>query len=62
MPKNEMGKAFIEYYIFLKNQRKVEEQAKYNRIKLDFLECTKNFTEDEKKCRDNIVKMLEELK
>ena len=62
MPKNEMGKAFIEYYTFLKNQRKVEEQVKYNRIKLDFLECTKNFTEDEKKCRDNIVKMLEELK
>ena len=33
-----------------------------NKIKIDFLDCTKNFTKEEKKCRDNIVKMLEVLK
>ena len=62
MPKNEMGKAFINYYHYLKKQKMLEKQEEYNKIKIDFLDCTKNFTKEEKKCRDNIVKMLEVLK
>lgn len=56
-----MGKSFIEYYNFIKKQKKVEEQAKFNRIKLEFLECTKD-SKNETKCRENIVKMLEIFK
>ena len=62
MPKNEIGKAFINYYYYLKEQRKIEKQEEFDRIKHDLLDCTKNLNSEEKKCRENIIKILEVLK